>query len=99
VKLRPYATHPKDREFFRGVLAALSIAKSDPAAAAAVAKIIATVGEADLRERARLDGTEEYAGLAGTRPAARSARTAPRLRRGPGRSGREKSGGDGRVRG
>lgn len=73
---RPYATHPKDREWYRGVLAALSIAKNARTAAEAVRKIIATVGEADLRERARLDGTAEFAGLARPRGGSRSARKA-----------------------
>jgi len=92
---RPFATHPKDREWYRGVLAALSIAKSCRTASEAVAKIIATIGEAELRERARLDGTLGFAGLAkpdGPRPGARSARKAPRPPHAPRRKGRENSG-------
>jgi hypothetical protein len=78
---RPYATHPKDRDWYRGVLAVLSMVK-EPAVRA---RIIATVGLEELLIRARLDGTVGWTGLdrpaqKPLRPAARKTPTRPRPR-------------------
>ena len=62
---RPYATHRDDRNWYRGVLSALSIIKNSKKKSVRRMhrRIVEEIGRADLIERATIDGTLEWDGL------------------------------------